>query len=826
MLTARRKGRRPSAANKQSQRPAATRQPLRGWKRWAFPLIAVTVIPFALLLFVEVCLRGFGVGYPTAFFLKQSINAKAVYTDNVRFGWRFHPPTIARRPHDFVIPAVKTDNEFRVFVFGESAAWGDPDPSFSFARILEVMLQQRHPEMKVEVINAAMAAINSHVVLPIARECAQHQPDAFIVYMGNNEVIGPFGPGTVFASFSTNLAAIRATVWLKTLKLTQALEVLKTLARGRGHEPQTWAGMQMFLSNRVGEHDQRLEPMYSHFQRNLDDICAAGQEAGASVFVCTMAANLNACAPFASMHKQELTKQDSERWNALWDQGLKQEVQRSWQDAISTYEKASRIDNDFAELWYRLARCREQLGLFAEAKQDYQRALDSDVLRFRADTRINETIRSVVRQRKLPLVDVAAVFDGNSSGSITGRQLLVDHVHMNFSGNYLIAQSLLPAVEATMKTRDKSEPTTGVLTESECAAALALTDYNRMRIAEKNLQRVKNPPFTNRLDNDAETTALLEEVKTLEPQSRGDALRTAAGAYENAIAARPDDWVLHENYADLLQRAQKSSLETRELRRVMELLPHHAERNAWLGQSLANQGKFAEAVECYDKAIKHDPGSAAAWKGKASVLMQMQRQEEALACYRRIVKLKPASAEPLDDLGDACLIAGRMPEAEQVFRQAMSLGGPPRAHTALGALYLRQNKLDEAEAVLNEAIQADPATFDAYRLLGNTCMQRQRFPDAARLYSKAAELKPNSAEVQNNLAAALVQLGKPTDAILALRRAIQIDPKLARAHKSLGILLRDAGNAVESAAALREAARLAPEDAETRALLSEVQGKR
>ena len=41
-----------------------------------------------------------------------------------------------------------------------------------------------------------MAAINSHVVLPIAKDAARYEPDLFVVYLGNNEVIGPFSVGS------------------------------------------------------------------------------------------------------------------------------------------------------------------------------------------------------------------------------------------------------------------------------------------------------------------------------------------------------------------------------------------------------------------------------------------------------------------------------------------------------------------------------------------------------------------------------------------------------------------------------------------------------
>ena len=42
-----------------------------------------------------------------------------------------------------------------------------------------------------------MVAINSHVALPIARQCAERQPDLLVVHLGNNEVVGPFGAAGV-----------------------------------------------------------------------------------------------------------------------------------------------------------------------------------------------------------------------------------------------------------------------------------------------------------------------------------------------------------------------------------------------------------------------------------------------------------------------------------------------------------------------------------------------------------------------------------------------------------------------------------------------------
>ncbi len=78
-----------------------------------------------------------------------------------------------------------------------------------------VMLSRQYPETNFEVITAAMPAINSHVVLQIAKDCTRYKPDLFIVYLGNNEVVGPYGAGTVFTPLSANISLIRFGIALK-----------------------------------------------------------------------------------------------------------------------------------------------------------------------------------------------------------------------------------------------------------------------------------------------------------------------------------------------------------------------------------------------------------------------------------------------------------------------------------------------------------------------------------------------------------------------------------------------------------------------------------
>ena len=162
------------------------------------------------------------------------------------------------------------------------------------------MLELRYPATRFEVINAAMTGINSHAVRAIAEDCVKAQGDIWVIYMGNNEVVGPYGAGTVFGSQVPPLGLIRASLALKSTRTGQLLDAIRGWLQPPPPDKSDWGGMLMFLDQQVRADDPRLSRMYSYFQRNLSDIINAGQRAGARMVISTVAVNLRDCAPFAS----------------------------------------------------------------------------------------------------------------------------------------------------------------------------------------------------------------------------------------------------------------------------------------------------------------------------------------------------------------------------------------------------------------------------------------------------------------------------------------------------------------------------------------------
>ncbi|MBL8232194.1 MAG: hypothetical protein JNL98_27105, partial [Bryobacterales bacterium] len=176
----------------------------------AISITVAIVMPAVFLGAIELGARALRLGFEPAFFIAQGSD----WITNEKYGWRWFPREIARTPAPAIVQATKTKR--RIFVLGESAAMGFPDPAYGLAAQLQSSLGNDW-----EVINAAMTAINSHAVRDIASACAKLHPDVFVIYMGNNEVVGPFGAGSIFGRTSS-IPFIRTQLWLKQWHAAQA----------------------------------------------------------------------------------------------------------------------------------------------------------------------------------------------------------------------------------------------------------------------------------------------------------------------------------------------------------------------------------------------------------------------------------------------------------------------------------------------------------------------------------------------------------------------------------------------------------------------------
>ena len=576
---------------------------------WLFRLLAIFLVPALLIGVLEVGLRVSGYGYSSRFFKPSEVEGKRFLIPNFKFGYRFFPPALARIPALFRIPAEKPAGTYRIFLFGESAALGDPDSSYGMGRYLEVLLEARYPETDFEVVCVAMTAIDSHVILPIARECAHLQGDLWVVYMGNNEMIGPFGAGTVFGAKAPPLGFARGVVALKATRVGQLLDHFVRTLRGDSSAPESWNGIDMFGKNQLRYNDANRLRAYDNFEGNLKDMLREGRRAGVPVILGTVASNLRNFSPLASLHSTGLDAQQLQQWDTLFNKGVALEDTGDYGGALSNYLDAAAIDAEYAELHFRIGTCQLALGQEAEARRAFERARDWDALAVRADSRINRIIQDTGRESggRVVVVDAAKALAEESGEGIPGEEWFYEHVHFTVDGNYRMARLFADQVAQLLPPAIRGNQSQAWLDEKTCNEHLALTEWDQLRLWKMARGRINVSPYTAQSSHPANVDYMNAQIRQGIKRASGVPPQAGQRLYEQAIASRPDDTFLIGNYAQFLEGTGSSEMAIVQAEKFRDLLPGLAWPHCYLGGLLAREGRFDEAKESFLRALEIRP---------------------------------------------------------------------------------------------------------------------------------------------------------------------------------------------------------------------------
>jgi tetratricopeptide (TPR) repeat protein len=785
-------------------------------RRVLFTLVLLLLPPLVFFAALEGGLRLAGYGRPAAFFLK--IPGRDAYTTNQDFGLRFFPPSLVRTPQPCVLPK-KAPGTYRIFTFGESAALGIPDPAFGFSRVLEAMLNERFPGARFEVINAAMTAISSHVVLPIAADCAKMEPDLFVVYMGNNEVIGPYGVGTVFGGFSPHLTLIRAAIRIKATRTGQLLTSLfYRLKQGRGPAPH-WHAMEMFREKRIRADDPRMQVVYDHFERNLVDICRNAHRAGAPTVLCTMGANLKDNPPFASLHRLDLDPATEGRWQQLYQAGVSLAASGQFPEAIATLGQAAEIDDHYADLHYLLGRCYWSIGEYADAREQYALANEWDALRFRSDRRINDTIRQVAAAGAglgIQLVDAEEAYRSNERTlhRTPGEELFYEHVHMNWEGTYLLAASVYQQV-VTMLPDDILRRATGTLEAPSlrsCAERLVFTPWDRCRLFGQVSAMMNKPPFSDQLGHEEARESRRARLLKLQQDLTPQIMQQIMAVYLDAVRKMPNDLYIPQRLAQLLGEKGDAGKAEYLWRGLLERIPSYLEWQSELAKALSEQGKSAEAIDILARVVRAKPDAAEYRNNLGRALASANKVSDAIGQYRRAARIDPYMPETYNNLGMALAQEGQTAEALEQYEHTLELD--PRfvdAHLNAAAIYEGQGNLDQAILHYREALKQQPASATVNHSLGLALAESGRIDEAIDLFRAAVALRPDVLEMRSNLATAYTKVGRTAEAIEQYRECIRLAPTQSDAYFWLGDLLsEDPRSGREAVAMFRKAIELAP----------------
>ncbi len=631
----------------------------------------------------------------------------------------------------------KPDSVFRIFCFGGSTTFGRPyRAETAFPRWLEINLNLADTTKYYEVINCGGISYASYRIVNLVDEIVKYQPDLFIIYSGHNE----FLEARTYENILQQDERIR-----KIRKLLDKFQTYRLFRKSinkiknKVKPPKTKlsgevsaildasAGLDRYTRESI-----QKEQIIRHFQFNLERIIKIANSHKVPLVLCTVVSNLKDFSPFKSEHKAGLSQQQLRDWEKYYQKGIQLEEKESYADALSFYQQSFSIDDQYADLAFRIARCLYETNQFELAKKYFGLARELDVCPLRAPAGINNAIRSLSAKYDIPLVDLESVFANAKTHNIPGNQFFVDHVHPTIQSHQVIAE----------------------------------------RIAEILFKR-KLVPYHQ-----------------LPDQKKLNAI------YASAMRELPADYFKEGilNLAKVLGWAGKEREKYEILQRNAAILKNSFEYYYMIGNSAVKNGRLDEAIDYFKKAISMNPNFSESYTNLGFALENSGFPDEAMEYYQKALELDPGDYVSQANIGRIYYIKNKLEEAKKAYKAAIKLKPDyPHAHEALGVIYHKQGNAKRAMEEFRSAISNNPNYAEAYYDLGLVFFEQFGTDSAIFYFKKAIECQPDYAHAYSSLGVCYYRKKMLKEAIESLKTAVTLNPDLAKAHNNLAVAYHSAG---------------------------------
>jgi len=421
-------------------------------KRTGFLLITI-LFPFGILILLEISLRVANYGGDISLFTTESLAGHTYHVMNAAAKRRYFPSVPfnpSTSPDYFDVP--KPKGTYRIFCLGGSTTVGYPYwYNGSFSSFLRDRLRNIFPEKNIEVINVGMTATNSFTVNDMARELVDYEPDLFIVYDGHNEFYGALGVAShesIGRSRWLTKAYLRL-IHLKTFRLLQDAVIAATRLLNKNATPV--AGSTMMEKLATGQFIPLGSDLYTDglfaYKANLDELASIALRAGVPVLMGSQLSNLRDLPPFISEDPvSQAGFANHAEFLTAYDLGVEYLAKERIDSALSAFTAASALDTIRADAHYEIARCLDTLGRKTDANMEYLKARDLDMLRFRMSSDFNNAMKVACEKHNMIFVDMERAFRSHSPDSIVGKELIVEHLHPNSKGYFILAHAYAVAM--------------------------------------------------------------------------------------------------------------------------------------------------------------------------------------------------------------------------------------------------------------------------------------------------------------------------------------------------------------------------------------------
>jgi predicted Zn-dependent protease len=243
--------------------------------------------------------------------------------------------------------------------------------------------------------------------------------------------------------------------------------------------------------------------------------------------------------------------------------------------------------------------------------------------------------------------------------------------------------------------------------------------------------------------------------------------------------------------------------------KILRAEPNNDKARIGFAIALIGIEKYAEASREIAKLLARSPNDKNLLEMAAKTFWQQKRFVEAEKVLKRRLDLGDASDEIWALYGDALDAQKKTGEAITAYEKAVILNSDSiTLRYALGALYWKAIRYDEAEKVFLDILRRQPDEPRASFNLGDIYLTNGDAAKAIPYLEKAVKSFPDEFDTHFALGRAYLGVNQFEKAIVELERAIKINDRIAEGFYHLGRALQRAGRADEAKKAMAKAQEL------------------
>jgi tetratricopeptide (TPR) repeat protein len=209
--------------------------------------------------------------------------------------------------------------------------------------------------------------------------------------------------------------------------------------------------------------------------------------------------------------------------------------------------------------------------------------------------------------------------------------------------------------------------------------------------------------------------------------------------------------------------------------------PKYFRAQVGLGKAFYALHKYDAAIEHFSRATSSDYDKPQiAYQGLAVSLAEVGRYDEAISAMEQSINIDPSNADAVYNLGQIQSRAGHYLSAAESFQRAFVIKAEP-AYLAYGALcYSNAGDYPNAITMCERALSANDKSHLAHDVLAITYARKGDYEIAMHHSNIAIGLCPEDAGYVFNRGCTFRALAKYTDAISDYSRAIDLSPRVGK----------------------------------------------